>query len=69
MIIIEVVVDPRLGPIMYEAQLLGDMCMMVNCRGRQRDENDWRDIFAKAGFSDHRIVKKIGVRGVIEVYP
>ncbi|CAM0151032.1 unnamed protein product [Urochloa decumbens] len=68
-IIVEVVVDPSLGPIMYEAQLLGDMCTMVNCRGRQRDENDWREIFMEADFSDHRFVKKIGVRGIIEVYP
>jgi len=68
-IIIEIVVDPSLGPIMYEAQLLMDLLMMVNIRGRQRDENDWREIFMKAGFSDYKIVKKIGARGVIEVYP
>ena len=68
MIIIEIVVDPSLGPIMYEAQLLMDLLMMVNIRGRQRDENDWREIFMKAGFSDYN-VKKIGARGVIEVYP
>jgi hypothetical protein len=68
-IIIEIVVDPSVGPIMYEAQLLMDMLMMVNIRGRQRDENDWRVIFMKAGFSDYKIVKKIGARGVIEVYP
>ena len=54
---------------MYEAQLLMDMLMMVNTRGRQRGENDWRQIFTKAGFSDYKIVKKIGARGVIEVYP
>ena len=69
MIIIEIVVDPSLGPIMYEAQLLMDLLMMVNIRGRQRDENDWHEIFMKAGFSDYKIVKKIGARGVIEVYP
>ena len=54
---------------MYEAQLLMDMLMMVNTRGKQRDENDWREIFIKAGFSDYKIVKKIGARGIIEVYP
>ncbi|RCV37819.1 hypothetical protein SETIT_8G093100v2 [Setaria italica] len=68
-IIIEIVLGPSMGPIMYEAQLLMDMLMMVNTRGRQRDENDWRDIFIKAGFSDYKIVKKIGARGIIEVYP
>ncbi|CAL4993581.1 unnamed protein product [Urochloa decumbens] len=68
-IIIEIVLGPSLGPVMFEAQLLMDMLMMVNTRGRQRDENDWREIFMKAGFSDYKIVKKLGARGVIEVYP
>jgi hypothetical protein len=68
-IIIEILLEPYMGPIMYEAQLLMDMLMMVNSRGRQRSENDWRRIFTKAGFSDYKIVKKIGARGVIEVYP
>jgi len=68
-IIIEILLGPYMGPIMYEAQLLMDMLMMVNTRGRQRTENDWRQIFTKAGFSDYKIVKKIGARGVIEVYP
>ena len=68
-IIIEILLEPYMGPIMYEAQLLMDMLMMVNTRGRQRTENDWRQIFTKAGFSDYKVVKKIGARGVIEVYP
>ncbi|TVU10198.1 hypothetical protein EJB05_43710, partial [Eragrostis curvula] len=38
-------------------------------RRRQRDENDLREIFTKAGFSDYKIVKKIGARSIIEVYP
>jgi hypothetical protein len=68
-IIIEILLGPYMGPVMYEAQLLMDMLMMVNTRGRQRTENDWRQIFIKAGFSDYKVVKKIGARGVIEVYP
>nr|CAB3490941.1 unnamed protein product [Digitaria exilis] len=68
-IIIEIILGPSMGPIMYESQLLMDMLMMVNTRGRQRDENDWREIFIKAGYSDYKIVKKIGTRGIIEVYP
>jgi hypothetical protein len=68
-IIIEILLGSYMGPVMYEAQLLMDMLMMVNTRGRQRTENDWRLIFTKAGFSDYKVVKKIGARGVIEVYP
>ncbi|KAK1604115.1 hypothetical protein QYE76_027788 [Lolium multiflorum] len=68
-IIIEIVVGPSLGPIMFEAQLLMDMLMMVNTRGVQRSENDWSKLFVKAGFTDYKIVKKLGARCVIEVYP
>ncbi|KAL6627783.1 hypothetical protein ACP70R_031509 [Stipagrostis hirtigluma subsp. patula] len=68
-IIMEIIIDPSLGPAMFEAQLLGDMCMFVNTGGGQRDENEWRQIFMKAGFSDYKIVKKVGARGVFEVYP
>ncbi|KAL6660603.1 hypothetical protein ACP70R_001638 [Stipagrostis hirtigluma subsp. patula] len=68
-IVIDIVLGPSMGPIMYEAQLLMDMLFMVNTRGKQRDENDWREIFVKAGFTDYEIVKKLGARGIIEVYP
>ncbi|XP_044980342.1 probable O-methyltransferase 2 [Hordeum vulgare subsp. vulgare] len=67
-IIIDIVVGPSLGPVMFEAQLLMDMLMLVNTRGRQRTENDWHELFMKAGFSDYKIVKKLGARGVFEVY-
>ncbi|KAM0923979.1 hypothetical protein ACQ4PT_005170 [Festuca glaucescens] len=68
-IVIEIVVGPSLGPTMFEAQLLMDMLMMVNSKGGQRGENDWRKLFMKAGFTDYKIVKKLGARSVIEVYP
>ncbi|KAL6658405.1 hypothetical protein ACP70R_003991 [Stipagrostis hirtigluma subsp. patula] len=67
-IIIDIVVGSCSGTIL-EAQLLMDIAMLVNTRGRQRDENDWSDIIMKAGFSGYKIVKKLGARGVFEVYP
>ena len=67
-IIIDIVVGPSLGPVMYEAQLLMDMLMLVNTRGRQRSEKDWSELFTKAGFNDYKIIKKLGARGVFEVY-
>ena len=54
---------------MFETQLLMDVCMMLMKGGRQRDENDWRDIFMKAGLSDYKLVTKFGARGVLEAYP
>uniref|UniRef100_A0A0E0F500 O-methyltransferase domain-containing protein n=2 Tax=Oryza meridionalis TaxID=40149 RepID=A0A0E0F500_9ORYZ len=67
-IIIDIVIGAPSGPLL-EAQLLMDVGMMVATKGRQRDENDWRDIFKKAGFNDYKIVKKLGARAVFEVYP
>ncbi|KAJ1275736.1 hypothetical protein BS78_05G158800 [Paspalum vaginatum] len=64
----DIVLDPASGT-MYETQLLMDVAMMLMKAGRQRDLDDWRDIFIKAGFSDYKLVKKFGARGVFEVYP
>ncbi|KAF7019789.1 unnamed protein product [Triticum aestivum] len=67
-----VVIDIVLGSspeTMSETELLMDMLMFLCTRGRQRNENEWSMIFMKAGFSDYKIVKKLGARGVIEVYP
>ncbi|VAI51438.1 unnamed protein product [Triticum turgidum subsp. durum] len=68
-----IVIDIVLGSVsagpMLETQHLMDMLMLVMTRGRQREEKDWSDIFTKAGFSGYKIVKKLGARAVIEVYP
>ncbi|VAI63006.1 unnamed protein product [Triticum turgidum subsp. durum] len=67
-IVIDIVLGSVSGP-MLETQHLMDMVMLVVTRGRQRDEKDWSEIFVKAGFSGYKIVKKLGARAVIEVYP
>ncbi|KAF7051208.1 hypothetical protein CFC21_059472 [Triticum aestivum] len=67
-IIIDIVLGSSLETI-TETELLMDMLMFICTRGRQRDEKEWSTIFTKAGFSDYKIVKKLGHRGVIEVYP
>ncbi|KAM3262966.1 hypothetical protein ACQJBY_053240 [Aegilops geniculata] len=67
-----IIIDIILGSsteTMSETELLMDMLMFLCNKGRQRNENDWSMIFMKAGFSDYKIVKKLGARGVIEVYP
>ncbi|KAF0896959.1 hypothetical protein E2562_030964 [Oryza meyeriana var. granulata] len=67
-IIIDIVLSSASGPLL-EAELLMDVGMMLVSKGRQRDENEWCSIFKKASFSDYKIVKKLGIRGVFEVYP
>lgn len=68
-IVIDIVVDSSSSGPTHEAELLMDVAMMVMTNGRQRDETDWSEIFTKAGFSDYKLVKKLGARGVFEVYP
>ncbi|CAO2148731.1 unnamed protein product [Urochloa humidicola] len=67
-IIGDIVIDYSAGP-MLEAHLLLDVGMMTMTKGRQRDGNEWHEIFMKAGFSDYKFLKKFGARGVFEVYP
>uniref|UniRef100_J3N7N8 O-methyltransferase C-terminal domain-containing protein n=1 Tax=Oryza brachyantha TaxID=4533 RepID=J3N7N8_ORYBR len=67
-IIVDIAIGAPAGPLL-EAQLLMDVAMMVVTKGRQRDEDDWRVLFGKAGFSDYKIVKKLGARAVFEAYP
>jgi hypothetical protein len=58
-IITDIVNGAPSGPLL-EAQLLINVVMMVVTKGRQRDENEWHDLFktaGTAGFSDYKIVK------------
>ncbi|KAL4386363.1 hypothetical protein GQ457_09G027970 [Hibiscus cannabinus] len=52
-----------------ETQLYFDMVMMVKTSGRQRQEEEWANLFVAAGFSDYKITPIFGVRSLIEVYP
>lgn len=63
----DIVISCSSGPI-SETQLLMDVAMLTVSKGRQRDENDWSEIFVKAGFTDYKLVQ-FGARGVFEVYP
>ncbi|RLM57962.1 hypothetical protein C2845_PM18G05280 [Panicum miliaceum] len=51
----DIVLDPAASGPMFETHLLMDVCMMLIKGGRQRDENDWHEIFMKAGFSDYKL--------------
>ncbi|WVZ62064.1 hypothetical protein U9M48_011852, partial [Paspalum notatum var. saurae] len=62
----DIVIDYSDSKTMLETHLLMDVGMMTMTKGRQRDENEWRQIFMKAGFSDYKILKKFGARGVFE---
>ncbi|KAJ1296790.1 hypothetical protein BS78_01G329400 [Paspalum vaginatum] len=51
-----------------ETQVMFDIfIMMVN--GAERDEQEWKKIFTKAGFKDYKILPVLGVHSIIEVYP
>ncbi|KAJ1265711.1 hypothetical protein BS78_08G097000 [Paspalum vaginatum] len=51
-----------------EMQAMFDVYMML-VNGMERDEQEWKDIFSEAGFSNYRIIPVLGVRSIIEVYP
>ncbi|KAJ6836753.1 trans-resveratrol di-O-methyltransferase-like [Iris pallida] len=49
-------------------QLYFDVLMMVLTGGVERGEEEWRNMFMDAGFTDYKITS-VGLRSVIEVYP
>ncbi|GMH07281.1 hypothetical protein Nepgr_009121 [Nepenthes gracilis] len=51
-----------------ETQLLFDLQVMVWARGKQRDETEWYKLFLNAGFNQYKIISKLGVRSIIEIY-
>ncbi|KAG0454564.1 hypothetical protein HPP92_023856 [Vanilla planifolia] len=52
-----------------ETQLLFELHMMINTTGKERDEEEWHNLFVAAGLCDYKIIHSIGLRSVIEVYP
>ncbi|TVU02990.1 hypothetical protein EJB05_51488, partial [Eragrostis curvula] len=63
----DIVIESSPGP-MRESHLLMDIGMMTMTEGRERDENEWRDIFMKAGFSDYKLLSKFGALGLGPIY-
>ncbi|KAJ3685099.1 hypothetical protein LUZ61_014263 [Rhynchospora tenuis] len=68
-IIVDMVVGSDVGSINHEPQLLFDMMMMTLTKGKEREENEWSNLFKKAGFNSYKIAASLGVRSIIEVYP
>lgn len=50
-----------------ETQVMFDLFIMF-VNGIERDEQEWKKIIFKAGFSDYKITPVLGVRSIIEVY-
>ncbi|TKW26356.1 hypothetical protein SEVIR_3G183300v4 [Setaria viridis] len=51
-----------------ETQALFDLYIML-VNGIEREEQEWKNIFLKAGFTDYKISPVLGARSIIEVYP
>ncbi|TMX05399.1 hypothetical protein EJD97_022866, partial [Solanum chilense] len=53
----------------FETQLFSDVLMMVHDSGKERNEQEWAELFSDSGFSHYNISHILGLRSVIEVYP
>ncbi|XP_042414757.1 trans-resveratrol di-O-methyltransferase-like [Zingiber officinale] len=51
-----------------ESPFFFDMLMMTVSGGIEREEREWKKIFAGAGFSEYKL-RDLGVRSLIELYP
>uniref|UniRef100_A0A7N0V2Q8 Uncharacterized protein n=1 Tax=Kalanchoe fedtschenkoi TaxID=63787 RepID=A0A7N0V2Q8_KALFE len=53
-----------------ETQLFFDMLMMaLTSGGKEREEEEWAELFKKSGFNTYKITPVIGLRSLIEVFP
>ncbi|XP_057541670.1 trans-resveratrol di-O-methyltransferase-like [Amaranthus tricolor] len=73
LIIIDIVVDSENDHIISKesnTKYLFDMLMMsLFGDGKERTEQQFKNLFQQAGFSDYKIIPILGLRSIIEVYP
>ncbi|CAI9089295.1 OLC1v1023847C1 [Oldenlandia corymbosa var. corymbosa] len=50
----------------FETQLFFDMLMMVLVTGKERNEEEWANLFHEAGFNSYTITPLLGLRSLIE---
>ncbi|KAL6609663.1 hypothetical protein ACP70R_039632 [Stipagrostis hirtigluma subsp. patula] len=68
-IIMDIVVGTEPSDLKHrEMQVLFDLYIML-VNGIERDEQEWKNVFTRAGFSDYKIIPVLGIRSIIEVYP
>ncbi|WJX52016.1 hypothetical protein P8452_38166 [Trifolium repens] len=67
-VIIDIVINEKQDKHeMTEVKLFFDIIMMASFNGRERDENNWKQIFTKAGFTHYKIFPIFGFRSLIEL--
>ncbi|CAN6443512.1 unnamed protein product [Victoria cruziana] len=68
-IVVDVVRKKCADQVINEVQLMLDLHMMVMHNGKERNEEEWKKLFADAGFSSYKIVTSMGAHSLIEVLP
>lgn len=51
-----------------ETSLLFDLNMMINHGGKERDEQEWKNIFREVGCSQYKLYPTVSVGSIIELY-
>ncbi|CAJ1976381.1 unnamed protein product [Sphenostylis stenocarpa] len=68
-IIIETVINEKLDCEDMTQTKLGLDISMLAINGKERTEEEWKQLFIEAGFKDYKIFPIFGFRSLIEVYP
>ncbi|KAF3773850.1 hypothetical protein EJ110_NYTH54128 [Nymphaea thermarum] len=68
-IVVEIVRKKWPHQVFNELQLVLDLLMMVMHNGKERNEEEWKQLFIDAGFSSYKIVTSVGIYSLIEVFP
>ncbi|XP_078162229.1 trans-resveratrol di-O-methyltransferase-like [Carex rostrata] len=68
-IIMDIVVNMESDvPKAAETSLLFDLSMMILFNGKERDEQEWKNIFREVGYSQYKLYPTVGVGSIIELY-
>lgn len=69
-IVIEMVINQKKDEKkITQMKLLMDVNMACLFNGKERNEEEWKKLFAEAGFPDYKISPLTGFLSVIEIYP
>ena len=69
-IIIDAVINEKLDDQdKTQTKLCMDIAMMIAFNGKERTEEEWKQLFIGAGFQHYKIYHTFGFRSLIEVYP
>lgn len=68
-IVVDVVLDANSEDELTKPRMVLDIDMLVNTGGKERTEEDWKNLILSAGYKGYKIRRIAAVQSVIEAFP